>query len=304
MMAETSSGAGTPGSWLESRFAGAPKGAPAHARADDVLGALPTLGRQGIALAAALAAPDPRVRVDAFVRARRRSRAQDNSPWLLAAMLAYRELGAWRAMIGLYRRLPRRLRSLAGAREQAALAVNRVAETASRPSQRRAHRGRALALLAAVRGPERSAETWAILARVWRSAWEDGEPRALAQAIRAGEEGARLDPEDFYPAIGVALLRATRDRPEDRRRLPALLDQVEAILARAPAPNQPHEGFFRAVTGAHVAVLRGDAPGLEVALAAVPSGFGPWRASATRSWGLLPRRYALAAIAANRLAEG
>jgi len=135
--------------------------------------------------------------------------------------------------------------------EQLAFARNRRAEAAARGGDApQAERLRTSALATAKEIPaERwSSETWGIVGRIHKGAYDaaaDGLDRraALQEAIAAYEAGFAADPRDYYPGVNAVTLRAIRDEPEDRERLARLMP---ACSSRWSAPAGEGGGFVLA----------------------------------------------------------
>jgi hypothetical protein len=201
---------------------------------------------------------------------------------LLAIYLGYRAKTAWPEMVALYGKMPPELQASPVAREQLALAHNRVAEglaggdAGAADEERRA----ALHALDAIPRQTWTSETYAILGRIHK-AHADAEEKAgrpaaaraaLSAAIKAYEDGFRSDPRDFFPGINAVTLRIVRNGAGDEAALAALMPVVRFSLDRAPAPNNADEAYYQAATRLELSAAARDWPGareaLEQALAA------------------------------------
>jgi hypothetical protein len=221
---------------------------------------------------------------------------------LLSVYLGYRAKSAFERMVELFERMPRELRETPVAREQLALAQNRLAERAAQQDHSEESgewRSRALASLDGI-APERwTSETFAILGRIhkgaadadWaakRAAQARGETERaaklgldadarLTQAIDAYERGFRADPRDYYPGVNAVTLRVVRDAPEDAPALDALLPVVRFAAARAPEPKTNDERYWLAATKLELATTARDFSGAERALREVLAAPGTQR---------------------------
>lgn len=175
---------------------------------------------------------------------------------LLAIYLGYREKKAWAAMVSLFGRMPRELQATPVAREQLALAHNRIAEGLADPAAIQAERQQALQALEAIPQAQWTSETYGIQGRIHkgradaeRAAHHDVESRAaLSAAIHAYESGFRSDPRDYYPGVNAVTLRILRNRPEDEAALDLLLPAVRFSVERAAVSTQRDEKYWQAAT--------------------------------------------------------
>lgn len=166
---------------------------------------------------------------------------------LLALFLGYREHKAYSSMVELYDSLPAELQRTAVVREQLALALNRLAESAGKDeAAAEDFRKRALRVLEQIPPEERTSETQGIAGRIYKGLYDAhsaaDRPRdagaALARAIDAYEEGFRMDPRDFYPGVNAVTLRLVRGKREDAAQLERLIPVVRFSVERAPPPSQ------------------------------------------------------------------
>jgi hypothetical protein len=184
---------------------------------------------------------------------------------LLAIYLGYREKKAWPAMVALFGKMPRELQATPVAREQLALAHNRIAEGLQDAAAIQAERQHALHALEAIPPAQWTSETYGILGRVHkgraeaeRVAHHEAESRAaLAAAIKAYESGFRADPRDYYPGVNAVTLRILRNKPEDQTALDLLLPAVRFSVERAPTPTQRDESYWQAATKLELAAAAG-----------------------------------------------
>ena len=148
---------------------------------------------------------------------------------LVDLLLSYRDVEGWREMAELYDRFPAALRQAAIARQQAALALNRLGE-----------RDRAQAMIEALlRDRGGDAETHGIEGRIYKDRFQEaskaGDPRApayLAEAIRAYRAGFEAEPLDYYPGINAIHLLVQQGRPESLDEAERLAPIVAFAVAR------------------------------------------------------------------------
>jgi hypothetical protein len=196
---------------------------------------------------------------------------------LLAIYLGYRAKKAWPEMVALFGRMPGELAASPVAREQLALAHNRIAEKLKDPAAAHAERQKALLALDAIPKEKWTSETFGILGRIQKgradaelAAQHEAESRAaLAAAIEAYESGFRADPRDYYPGVNAVTLRILRDSPDDRAALRFLLPAVRFSVARAPTPAQKDEVYWQAATRLELATAARDWDAAQGALADV-----------------------------------
>jgi tetratricopeptide (TPR) repeat protein len=231
----------------------------------------------------ALLLPDPKEAVERLAAIEREVLAEEQvvshlHTGLMGIYLGYREKGAYQRMVDLYPRLPPELRSTPVAREQRALALNRLAESEEKRGDRVTAKGHRDLAFAAIEGlPEalRSSETYGILGRIYKG-WSDAEARAgnaehaqalLKQAIETYEAGFRADPRDYYPGVNAVTLRIRRDSDDDRRILPQLVPVVRFAVERAPRPDKDPERYWQTATKLELACAERDWPAAEAHLA-------------------------------------
>jgi hypothetical protein len=180
---------------------------------------------------------------------------------LLGVYLGYREKKAYDRMVSLFERLPKELKQTAVAREQYALALNRLAEDAAkagRAGQADELRARALAALDEIPPESVTSETYGIRGRVYKG-WHDSldaapggnDPRAqamLQRAIETYEQGFRTDLRDYYPGVNAVTLRMLRGTRADRSALKNLIPVVRYSVATAPQPKNDDERYWQAAT--------------------------------------------------------
>lgn len=168
-------------------------------------------------------------------------------------MLSYRAVGAWAEVIDVVDRMPTTLARSTMAREQLALALNRIG-----------HGDEAEQLMLDLldeRGP--SGETCAILGRIYKDRWQeaiddgaDNAGKVLSLAIDAYLQGFEADWRDAYPGINTVTLMELAEPPDERRLtlLPVVRYAVERRIADA-APD-----YWDHATLIELAVLAGDEP--------------------------------------------
>jgi hypothetical protein len=254
-----------------------------HTKADAFLARMRFASDLGQRVADALLLPDSGAAVARLAALEREVLAEEQvvahlHTGLMGIYLGYREKGAYERMVDLYPRLPPELQSTPVAREQLALARNRLAEAEEKRGDRaaaRRHRDLAFAALEGLPEALRSSETYGILGRVYKG-WSDAEARAgdaeraqalLGQAIETYEAGFRADPRDYYPGVNAVTLRIRRDTDDDRRDLPQLVPVVRFAVERAPRPDQEMERYFQAATKLELACAERDWPAAEAHLA-------------------------------------
>jgi hypothetical protein len=209
---------------------------------------------------------------------------------LLAIYLGYRAKKGWAKMLSLYGAMPKELKRTPVAREQAALASNRLAEAAlngieqlpdlaarsQRIAQAEAFRLQAIQLLDRDVRATFSSETWSILGRIYKGQYDaaylaardpdsDEAARttagkraqdALSAGIEAYENGLLADPRDSYPGINAVTLRAIRGTAEDDARNQVLIEVVGFALERGAEPNTADERYWRCATRLELACAK------------------------------------------------
>jgi tetratricopeptide (TPR) repeat protein len=171
-------------------------------------------------------------------------------------LLAYRDVSAWDDMVRCVEAMPEETRRVVTVREQLALALNRRNGRGDREKARRL-----LHALLEEFGP--SPETYGILGRSWKDAWQDAADEhvraaALDQAIDAYGKGFEADPRDFYPGVNYATLLLHRGTDEDRRRLEEVLPVVRFAVARRGGLASPD--YWDRATVLELAAIAGDEP--------------------------------------------
>lgn len=204
---------------------------------------------------------------------------------LLAIYLGYRAKEAWAEMVALYEAMPRELQESPVAREQLALAHNRIAEATKDDAAIVAARRRALDALAQIPLERWTSETFGILGRIHKgrassetAAGRAAEARgALTEAIKAYEAGFRADPRDYFPGINAVTLRILRDGAAAEEALRNLVPVVRFSVARAPTPTRDDERYWQAATKLELAAAARDwgaaATALDDALGIVVDGW-------------------------------
>jgi tetratricopeptide (TPR) repeat protein len=199
---------------------------------------------------------------------------------LMALYIGYREVGGFGDMVRLFDRMPAELQRQAVAREQLALALNRIAEAEAKKGDAAAvaaARQRALAALEMIAETERTAETFGIRGRIHKG-WADAEQRSgnaaqadaqLKRAIAVYEEGFRLDPRDYYPGVNAVTLRLRRATPEDLSQVAKLVPVVRFAVDRAPTPRTEAERYWQQATKLELAAAAKDWTGARESLADV-----------------------------------
>lgn len=193
---------------------------------------------------------------------------------LLSIYLGYRAKSAWAEMVALFERMPGELQASAVAREQLALAHNRIAEGLQDPAASQQERQHALQALDMIPKSKWTSETFGILGRIHKgradaelkAGRERESQAALTAAIKAYESGFASDPRDTYPGINAVTLRILRNRPEDPAALAILLPAVRFSVGRAPAPTQVDEAYWQAATKLELAAAARDWDAAQTAL--------------------------------------
>jgi len=188
--------------------------------------------------------------------------ADQESGVVIDLFLSYRAVKAWDEMIALMEQMASPLAATVMVQEQLGLALNRAG--------RRKEAEKVLTDLIAARGP--SSESFGILGRVYKDAWEasvkDGQDiRAmglLEQAIAAYLQGFEADWRDAYPGINAVTLMEIRTPPDPRRE--SLIPIVAYAVDRRIASGRPDYWDF--ATRLELKVLAKDREGAAQALAA------------------------------------
>jgi hypothetical protein len=191
---------------------------------------------------------------------------------LIGVFLGYREKRAYQRMVDLYERFPAELKQTPVAREQLALALNRLAEQAAQnqpPGATEALRNRAIQTLNAMAPESVTSETYGIRGRIYKG-WHDAlvasqaahdQNRARAQlqsAIENYEQGFCSDIRDYYPGVNAITLRLLRGSADDSARLAELLPVVRFAVATAPAPRNNEERYWQTATKLELATAARD----------------------------------------------
>ena len=186
---------------------------------------------------------------------------------LLGVYLGYREKKAYDRMAALFKRFPKELQQTAVAREQYALALNRLAENAAkaeRASEADQLRTEAIAAVDEIPQPSVTSETYGIRGRIykgWHDALPQGDLRAeamLQQAIETYEQGFRADIRDTFPGINAVTLRLLRGTDADRDVLKTLIPVVRYSIASAPTPKNNDERYWQTATKLELATADRD----------------------------------------------
>jgi len=212
---------------------------------------------------------------------------------VLGLLLGYRSKSAFQEMIALWGRMSPELRETPVAREQLALATNRLAEEAARAGDFAAadrFRGEAIAAIERLPRALWTSETFAILGRIFKGQADAEQKRgraaeeaaALTRAIEQYERGLCADPRDYFPGVNAITLRILRHRPEDEERLATLLPVVRFAVARAPEPKNEDERYWQAATRLELACAARDWPDAQGALDhLLPLRVAPWMRTTT-----------------------
>jgi hypothetical protein len=279
-----------------------PAGALDHQKTDAFIGRMSRVTEVGKEVADALAAfrakaidaAAARAQLDAIAgRVASDDAIEQLHSTLVSLFLGYREISAWDAMTALYDKLPRELQQTPMAREQLALAQNRLAEQAEKRKDAKAaagYRSQALRTVEQIPAASRSSETWGIVGRIYKG-WATAESARDAKksaeyrkrAIESYETGFRADPRDYYPGVNAVTLRLERNEPADREALAALVPVVRFSVDRAPEPIDDMERYWQTATKLELDCAARDWPAAEPrvqALRAIPA--APWMHDTTR----------------------
>jgi hypothetical protein len=201
---------------------------------------------------------------------------------LLAIYLGYRSKKAWADMVSLHQKMPRELQESAVAREQLALAHNRLAEGAGDADAAHEIRRKAIAALEAIPRDRWTSETFAILGRIHKGQADAeakaaaGHPEravparaALSAAIKAYEDGFKADPRDYYPGVNAVTLRILRNASEDEAALAMILPIVRFSVNRAPTPTNKDDAYWQGATRLELAAAARDWSAAQFALEGV-----------------------------------
>lgn len=159
--------------------------------------------------------------------------ADQESGVVIDLYLSYRAVEAFDEMISLVEQMAPPLAATVMVQEQLGFALNRVG--------RREEAYKVLTELIASRGP--SSETYGILGRVYKDAWEAAINRGegflaigyLDKAIEAYLKGFETDWRDAYPGINAVFLMEIKNPPDPRRQrlLPVVSYSVEQRMSMA-----------------------------------------------------------------------
>lgn len=253
-----------------------PAGTIEHSKTDVFLQRLQFTGELGERIKAALLIKDAANSVDRLVKIENEivhlpPEVSQVHTALLGVYLGYRERKAYDRMASLFERFPRELKQTAVAREQYALALNRLAETAATEGRRDEAddlRARAIATLDEIPSASVTSETYGIRGRIYKG-WHDAlshgggadQLRAeamLQRAIETYEQGFRSDLRDYYPGVNAVTLRLLRGTDEDRAVLTSLTRVVRYSVASAPAPKNDDERYWQTATKLELATAEKD----------------------------------------------
>jgi hypothetical protein len=184
---------------------------------------------------------------------------------LLGVFLGYREKKAYARMKALFDQFPKELKETAVAREQYALALNRLAEQTGQAAEAEDLRRGALSAIDAIPPESITSETFGIRGRIYKG-WRDAlaktdkkRPAAMLQAaIEAYEQGFRKDLRDYYPGVNGVTLRLLRGSKQDREALRTLIPVVRFSVDAAPAPKNDQEKYWQAATKLELATAACD----------------------------------------------
>lgn len=190
---------------------------------------------------------------------------------LVGVFLGYREKKAYDRMTALFSRFPTELKQTAVAREQYALALNRLAEAAAQDGKledAEGLRARGMAALDDIPSASVTSETHGIRGRIYKG-WHDAiratggahDVRAealLQKAIETYEEGFRADLRDSYPGVNAVTLRLLRGTDEDQAVLKTLVPVVRYSVSSASPPKNNDERYWQTATQLELATADRD----------------------------------------------
>jgi tetratricopeptide (TPR) repeat protein len=253
-----------------------PSGSIEHSKTDVFLQRLQFTGELGQRIKAALAIRDRQQAIGTLAEIEQQvvnlpADVSQVHTALLGVYLGYREKKAYDRMASLFERMPGELRQTAVAREQYALALNRLAEAAvseDRLEEADALRARAIATLDEIPSDSVTSETYGIRGRIYK-AWHDALSRQggghtlraesmLQRAIDTYEQGFRSDLRDYYPGVNTVTLRLLRGSDEDRAVLASLTRVVRYSVAAAPPPKNDEERYWQTATKLELATADRD----------------------------------------------
>jgi MAP3K TRAFs-binding domain len=184
---------------------------------------------------------------------------------LLGVYLGYREKKAYQRMASLFKRFPKELKQTAVAREQYALALNRLAESVAKDAKSGEAdelRTRAIAVLDEIPPSGVTSETYGIRGRIYKG-WHDATNGARAEAmlqaaIETYEKGLRADLRDYYPGVNAVTLRLLRGTDKDRAALRSLIPVARYSVSCAPTPKNDVERYWQTATKLELATADKD----------------------------------------------
>jgi hypothetical protein len=186
---------------------------------------------------------------------------------LVGVFLGYREKKAYARMTSMFQHFPEELKQTPMAREQYALALNRMAEQAAEKGENDEAdklRRLALATLDSIQDKDVSSETFGIRGRIYKG-WYDAALKGtrdedqqfaaamLTEAIGTYEAGFRADMRDYYPGVNALTLRVLRGRPEDIAAVAQLAPVVRFAVDVAPTPKTDAERYWQRATRFEIA---------------------------------------------------
>jgi hypothetical protein len=199
--------------------------------------------------------------------------ADQESGVIIDLYLSYRAVEAFDAMIALVDQMAPPLAATVMVQEQLGFALNRVG--------RRMEAEKVLKDLIVTRGP--SSETYGILGRVYKDAWEAAAANGddflaagyLDKAIEAYLKGFESDWRDAYPGINAVTLMEIKNPPDPRRQ--NLISIVAYAVERRMAMGQPDYWDYATLLELRVLAKNetGAAKTLTGALAAVRENWEP-----------------------------
>jgi hypothetical protein len=191
---------------------------------------------------------------------------------LMGVFLGYRERKAYKNMEALFEKFPKELKQTPVAREQYALASNRLAEQSSDKgagSIAEDLRSRGLTALDTIESEGVTSETHGIRGRIYKG-WHDalaapgdqqdsGRADAmLEKAIETYEEGFRKNIRDYYPGVNAVTLRLLRGTKSDIESLRTLIPVVRYSVGVAPVPKNDEEMYWQTATKLELATANRD----------------------------------------------
>jgi hypothetical protein len=251
-----------------------PSGSIEHSKTDVFLQRLQFTGELGQRIKAALAIGNAAKAIDTLAEIEREvvhlpPEVSQVHTALLGVFLGYREKKAYDRMVSLFERFPPELKQTAVAREQHALALNRLAEAAAREGSDDADslRARAISALDEIPPASVTSETYGVRGRIYKG-WHDALSRGGADPLRAEamlqraidtyEQGFRSDLRDYYPGVNAVTLRLLRGHDEDHAVLGSLTRVVRYSVACAPVPKNNDERYWQTATKLELATSEKD----------------------------------------------